>query len=62
MDQVETAPARPGLAGYLSRLSVILRQPAFRWFWLGSSTQSVAHATQFLVIGWLVLEVTGSSA
>ena len=48
--------------GYLSRLSVILSQTSFRWFWLGSSTQSVAQATQFLAIGWLVLEVTGSSA
>jgi MFS family permease len=47
---------------YLSRLSVILSQTSFRWFWLGSSTQSVAQATQFLAIGWLVLEVTGSSA
>ncbi len=62
MDQAETARAKPAVAGYLNRLSVILRQPAFRWFWLGSSTQSIAQATQFLAIGWLVLEVTGSSA
>jgi len=40
---------------------VVWRQAAFRWFWLGSSTQGLAQATQFLVIGWLVLEVTGSS-
>ena len=48
--------------GYISRLSAILYSPSFRWFWLGSSIQSVAQATQFLAIGWLVLEVTGSSA
>ena len=48
--------------GYISRLSAILYLPSFRWFWLGSSIQSVAQATQFLAIGWLVLEVTGSSA
>lgn len=28
---------------------------------MGSSTQGLAQGTQFLVIGWLVLEVTGSS-
>ncbi len=62
MNQAETTRAKAGVTGYLSRLSVILRQSAFRWFWLGSSTQSVAQATQFLAIGWLVLEITGSSA
>ena len=47
---------------YLTRVSELLKLRAFRWFWLGSSTQAVGQATQFLVIGWLVLEVTGSSA
>ena len=49
-------------SAYWGRISVILRQPALRWFWLGGSTQAVGQATQFLVIGWLVLETTGSSA
>ena len=62
MSLVEPAAAKPRMADCFSRLLVILRQPGFRWFWLGSSTQSVAQATQFLAIGWLVLEVTGSSA
>ena len=62
MSPVEPAVAKPRVTGYFTRLLVILRQPGFRWFWLGSSTQSVAQATQFLAIGWLVLEVTGSSA
>lgn len=46
---------------YWVRVSELLRKPSFRWFWLGSSTQAIGQATQFLVIGWLVLEVTGSS-
>ena len=62
MDQAESTRAKPGVTGYLSRLALILRQSSFRWFWLGSSSQSVAQATQFLAIGWLVLEVTGSSS
>ena len=37
------------------------RVAGFRWYWLGSSTQSVAQGMQFLVLGWLVLELTGSS-
>ena len=53
--------ASSGLSAYKRRLSVVWRQSSFRWFWLGSSTQGLAQATQFLVIGWLVLEVTGSS-
>ena len=51
----------PGPSSYWSRVSELLRKPAFRWFWFGSSTQAVGQATQFLVIGWLVLEVTGSA-
>ena len=46
---------------YWSRVIKLLRKPAFRWVWVGSSTQAIGQATQFLVIGWLVLEVTGSA-
>ncbi len=49
-------------SAYQRRLSAVLRQSQFRWYWFGSSTQGLAQSTQFLVIGWLVLEVTGSSA
>ncbi len=37
------------------------RVGGFRWYWLGASSQSVAQGMQFLVLGWLVLELTGSS-
>ena len=61
MQAPETTLATSGLSAYRRRLSVVLRQTAFRWFWIGGSTQAVAQGMQFLVIGWLVLEVTGSS-
>ena len=36
------------------------RSANFRWYWTGSATQAVSQGMQFLVLGWLVLEVTGS--
>ena len=33
----------------------------FRWYWLCSSTQSVAQGMQFFALVWLVLDLTGSS-
>ena len=54
--------AGTGFLAYGRRLSTLWRIIAYRWYWLGSATQGLAQATQFLVIGWLVLEVTGSSA
>ena len=33
--------------------------PPFRWYWAGSLTQAISFGMQFLVLGWLVLEVTG---
>lgn len=38
-----------------------LRNRNFLWFWLNGATQSMAQGMQFLVLGWLVLEFTGSS-
>ena len=35
------------------------RTAAFRWYWGASLTQSVSQGMQFLVLVWLVLEVTG---
>ncbi len=35
------------------------RTSSFRWYWAGSLTQSISQGMQFLVLGWLVLEVTG---
>ena len=36
------------------------RASNFRWYWTSSATQAFAQGMQFLVLGWLVLEVTGS--
>jgi len=58
----KTAKATPGQSGYRRRISVVWSEGAFRWYWLSSSIQGLAQGTQFLVIGWLVLEVTESSA
>jgi MFS family permease len=38
-----------------------LRYRNFRWFWLNGSTQAMAQGMQFLAIGILVLDITGSS-
>ena len=51
-----------GIAGYLGRLSAVWQQGDFRWYWLASSIQGLGQSTQFMVIGWLALEITGSSA
>ena len=37
------------------------RVGAFRWYWMASFSQSVAQGMQFLVLIWLMLELTGSS-
>ena len=34
------------------------QEPSFRWFWAGSLAQAMSQGMQFLVLGWLVLEVT----
>jgi len=57
----ETTKTTSGRSGYRRRISVVWNHGAFRWFWVGNSIQAAAQGTQFLVIGWLVLEVTGSS-
>ena len=62
MQAPETTRAASGLAAYWGRLASVLRQSSYRWYWLSSTTQGLAQGTQFLVIGWLVLEVTESSA
>ena len=45
----------------LSRMQA-LRYPNFRWFWLSTSGQAMAQGMQFLILGWLVLELTGDVA
>ncbi|MDE2844492.1 MAG: MFS transporter [Chloroflexota bacterium] len=39
-----------------------LRYPNFRWFWVSTSGQAVAQGMQFLILGWLVLDLTGSTS
>ncbi len=56
---VADAPPAAGIASYWSRLRGPWREPPFRWYWGGSLTQSMSQGMQFLVLGWLVLEVTG---
>ena len=62
MTTPDSAKASSEHAGYRRRISVVWREIAFRWYWLSVVTQSLALGMQFLVIGWLVLEITGSSA
>ncbi len=62
MQTRETTRTPSGIAGYLGRLSAVWQQGDFRWYWLASSIQGLGQSTQFMVIGWLVLEITGSSA
>ena len=38
-----------------------LRYNNFRWFWLNGATQAMAQGMQFLILGWLVLDITDSS-
>ena len=37
-----------------------LRYSNFRWFWLNGATQAMAQGMQFLILGWLVLDITDS--
>ena len=38
-----------------------LRHRDFRWFWLSNMSQAAGQSMQFLILGWLVLEITESS-
>ncbi|NQW23929.1 MAG: MFS transporter [SAR202 cluster bacterium] len=62
MQSYGAARAASGLAAYWGRLATVWRLTNYRWYWLSSSTQGLAQSTQFMVIGWLVLEITDSSA
>ena len=41
-----------------SRIKQPWQERSFRWYWTASLAQSLSLGMQFLVIGWLVLEVT----
>ena len=39
-----------------------LRHRDYRWFWIGANAQALGRGMQFLILGWLVLELTESAA
>ncbi|MFQ6030307.1 MAG: MFS transporter [Dehalococcoidia bacterium] len=39
-----------------------LRHKNYRWFWMDSVAQAAGMGTQTFILGWLTLELTGSSA
>jgi predicted MFS family arabinose efflux permease len=39
-----------------------LRNRNFRWFWFNTSGSGMAQGMQFLILGWLILELTDSPA
>ena len=47
-------------AGKLKMFSA-LRNRNFRWFWLNGAAQAMAQGMQFLTVGILVLDITGSA-
>ena len=49
----------PSAPSTWSRITGPWQVHAFRWYWAGSLAQSMSLGMQFLVLGWLVLEVTG---
>ena len=54
------SPSPPGQS-YWGRIMGPWRVGGFRWYWMASSTQSVAQGMQFLVLIWVMLDLTGSS-
>ena len=48
-------------AGQRLRMFSALRYSNYRWFWLNGITQAMGQGMQFLVLGFLVLDFTGSS-
>ena len=47
--------------GHQLQVFTALRYRNFRWFWINAATQSMGQGMQILVLGLLVLDVTGSS-
>ena len=56
---VANAPTSPAAQSHWDRIRGPWQAPPFRWYWAGCLAQSVSQGMQFLVLGWLVLEVTG---
>ena len=49
-------------AGQKLQVFRALRHRNFRWFWLSAATQAAGLGMQFLILGWLVLDITESSS
>ena len=56
---VAEAPAPAATPSLWDRVRGPWQVPPFRWYWAGSLAQAMSQGMQFLVLGWLVLEVTG---
>ena len=56
MENESSTPVAPSV---WARVRGPWQEPSFRWFWAGSLAQAMSQGMQFLVLGWLVLEVTG---
>ena len=55
---VADAPASSPSPSVWSRIAGPWQVPSFRWYWAGALAQAMSLGMQFLVLGWLVLEVT----
>ena len=55
---VENASPTPSAPSLWARVRGPWQERSFRWYWAGSLAQAMSHGMQFLVLGWLVLEVT----
>ena len=54
----DAPPSSPAAPSTWDRIRGPWQELSFRWYWAGSLAQAMSHGMQFLVIGWLVLEVT----
>ena len=52
---------REGMRGRRITTFEALRYRNFRWFWINGIAQGMAQCMQFLVLGWLILEITDSA-
>ena len=53
-------PSNAAIHNWLGRFSA-LKYTNYRWFWLNGAAQAMAQGMQFLILGWLVLEITKSA-
>ncbi len=56
---VADASSGSGAASYWDRIRGPWQDAGFKWYWVGSFTQSISQGMQFFVLTWLLLDVTG---